>query len=197
MNTENVGTVYTPVESVGPSIIAYKPEQINYLALPTVDMRFLASDQAQRTAGIWNYNSLNYMKSVCSTDPNNPYCQIAYTQGAPGEELVIQAVQQKYFVSGSARHITSFDPTRPYYGQVSQPLYTTQTVPRANIDYFSLDKDPLIIKLLTVSLAGKYRSEQADEIIATLYQDAIAKGQVGIANTRFGKVAQYIVTKGC
>lgn len=197
MNTENVGPVYTPVEAVGPNIIGYKPEQINYLALPTVDMRFLANDQAQRTAGIWNYNSLNYMKNVCSTDPNNPYCQIAYTQGAPGEELIIQAVRQKYFVSGSAKHITAFDPTRPYYGQVSQPLYTTQTVPRINIDYVSIDSDPLIIKLLTVSLAGKYRSEQADELIATLYQDAIAKGQIGIAKTRFGKVAQYIVSKYC
>jgi hypothetical protein len=195
MNTENVGPVYTPTESVGPNIVGYRPEQINYLALPTVEQRFLANDQAQRTAGIWNYNSLNYMKNVCSLDPSNPYCEVAYTQGAPGEELVIQAVREKYYTSGSARHITAFDPTRPYYGKVAQPLYTTQTVPKNTNDYFTIDKDPLIVKLLTVSLAGKYRSEQADEIIAELYQDAIARGQSGIANTRFGKVAQYILTK--
>lgn len=193
MNTANLGPVYVPYDQVGPNIVGYTPEQINYRALPTVDMWFLASDQAKRTAGIRNYNNLNYMKQLCSSDPTNPYCEVAYTQGAPGEELIVQAVLHKFFINGSSTHIQAFDSTRPYYGNVAQRMYTTQMVPKNGIDYANLDADPLIVKLITLSLAGKYRSQQADEIIVALYETAIAKGYANFGNTKVGRVANYIL----
>jgi len=192
MNTANIGPVYVPYDQVGPNIVGYTPEQINYRALPTVDMWFLASDQAKRTAGIRNYNNLNYMKSLCSADPTNPYCEVAYTQGAPGEELIIQSVLHKYFVNGSSKHFQAFDSTRPYYGNVVQPMYTTQMVPRAGIDFMNLDRDPLIVKLITLSMAGKYRSQQADEIILDLVHHALAMGYKDIMRCKLGKIAAYI-----
>ncbi len=195
MNTANVGPVYVPYDQVGPNIIGYTPEQINYRALPTVDMWFLASDQAKRTAGIRNFNNLNYMKQVCINDPNNPYCQVAYTQGAPGEELIIQAVMQKYLINGSATYSQAFDSTRPYYGDVSQRMYTTQIVPRANIAYGSLDQDPLIVTLITLSPAGRYRSQQADELILMLYEGALAAGVKDMDSTKLGKVARYLLAQ--
>lgn len=197
MNTANLGPVYVPYDQVGPNIVGYKPEQINYRALPTVDMWFLASDQAKRTTGIRNYNNLNYMKNLCANDPTNPYCEVAYTQGAPGEELIIQAVQEKFFLNASSTHFQAFDSTRPYLGNVSQRMYTTHTVPRNGIDYTKLDSDPLIVKLLTLSLAGKYRSQQADELIMCFYEDAMARGFQGFENTKVGRVATYIINSSC
>ncbi len=197
MNTANVGPVYVPYDQVGPNIVGYTPEQINYRALPTVDMWFLASDQAKRTAGIRNYNNLNYMKTLCANDPTNPYCEVAYTQGAPGEELVIQAVLHKYFVNGSSKHFQAFDSTRPFFGDVVQPMYTTSMVVKQGIDYMSLDHDPLIIKLLAVSMAGKYRSQQADEIILDLVDNAIRRGHKDIMRCKLGKVAAYLGKTYC
>ncbi len=160
-------------------------------------MWFLASDQAKRTTGIWNYNNLNYMKSVCANDPTNPYCEVAYTQGAPGEELIIQAVQEKFFINASSTVTQAFDSTRPYFGNVAQRMYTTHTVPRAGIDYNRLDSDPLIVKLITLSLAGKYRSQQADEIILAFYEDAMARGFANFGNTKMGRVATYLINSSC